>query len=313
MATVLVTGANAGLGKDAARQLALRDDIDKIYLGCRTETKAKAAQAELEAATGRTVFEFVHIDTADLATVKAAIDTLEPLDGIVLNAGGPGGPNGGELTADGVTLAYAANVLGHAALVEGLLASGKLRGTVVTVSTEAVRSIPAMGMKRPELPTSSADDFASIADGSRFERFEPMIAYGYNKYVATMWTSAMARRHPEVRFVSVSPGATSGTNAANDLGPIPRFLFKNIFFPLFSLMGRAHGLETGAKRYVDVLTDDRYESGRFYASPWPSTSGKLVDQADLWEDLSNEAFQDNAFESLRRFLPDISSRGAASA
>ncbi|MEO0602043.1 MAG: short-chain dehydrogenase, partial [Myxococcota bacterium] len=117
------------------------------------------------------------------------------------------------------------------------------------------------------------------------------------------WISAMARRYPDIRFVSVSPGATTGTNAADQVGAFQRFLFTKVFFPLFTLLGRAHGLEVGAKRYVDVLTDATYESGRFYASAWPSTSGKLVDQASIWDDLANETYQDNAHASLRRFLP----------
>ena len=51
--TVLITGANGGLGKECARQLALLDGTEKIYLGCRNEEKAKAAQRELEEATDK--------------------------------------------------------------------------------------------------------------------------------------------------------------------------------------------------------------------------------------------------------------------
>jgi len=43
MKSVLVTGANAGLGKESARQLALLDSIERVYLGCRTIEKAAAA------------------------------------------------------------------------------------------------------------------------------------------------------------------------------------------------------------------------------------------------------------------------------
>ncbi len=39
----LVTGANAGLGLDASRQLALQKDTKKVYLACRTESKAITA------------------------------------------------------------------------------------------------------------------------------------------------------------------------------------------------------------------------------------------------------------------------------
>ena len=51
--TVLVTGANVGLGKDIARQLALRPEIARVHLACRNPDKATRAKAELEAATGR--------------------------------------------------------------------------------------------------------------------------------------------------------------------------------------------------------------------------------------------------------------------
>jgi len=57
--TVLITGANAGLGKEVARQLALRPETARIYLACRNKDRAIAAKAELEVATGRRMFDIV--------------------------------------------------------------------------------------------------------------------------------------------------------------------------------------------------------------------------------------------------------------
>jgi NAD(P)-dependent dehydrogenase (short-subunit alcohol dehydrogenase family) len=76
--TVLITGANAGIGKDVARQLALRPEIARIYLACRNRERAIAAKAELEAETGRRIFDIVLMDVADLGSVRAGLNTGRP-------------------------------------------------------------------------------------------------------------------------------------------------------------------------------------------------------------------------------------------
>ena len=70
--TALITGANVGLGKEIARQLALRPEFARIYLACRNRDRATTAKAELEAATGRRIFDIVLMDVADPGSVRAA-------------------------------------------------------------------------------------------------------------------------------------------------------------------------------------------------------------------------------------------------
>ena len=57
--SVLITGANIGLGRESARQLALRDEVEKIYLAGRNPEKLYAARDSLEQETGRSIFETV--------------------------------------------------------------------------------------------------------------------------------------------------------------------------------------------------------------------------------------------------------------
>ncbi len=300
--SVLITGANAGLGKESARLMALRPETERVLLACRNPERAEAAKAELEQATGRKIFEIVLMDVTDIAGVRKVVDGLtEPIDGLIMNAGGAGGAGAGDMTPEGVRWLFSVNVLGHAALLEALLEQGKLTQAAIFASSEAARGIPAMGFARPDLPESSVDDFLDVAKGSA-RAFDPMKDYGPVKYVGTLWMSAMARKHPNIRFVSVSPGMTTGTNAAEEAPGIQKVIFKYIAFPVMTWLGRAHGVETGAQRYVDVLVDDKYTSGRFYASPWPSTSGPLVDQAEIFADLDNKAFQDNASTAVASFL-----------
>ena len=287
--SVLITGANAGLGKETARQLAL-EGVEKIYLGCRNEEKAKAAKTELENSTGKSVFEILKIDVSNLDAVRAAVEALpEPVEALVMNAGGMGGVNFNDITKDGVTQIFAVNVLGHVVLAEGLIAAKKLTNVALFAGSEAARGVKEMGMKRPELKTSSADEFATIADGSFHGKIsDPQIAYGSIKYMGALWMSSLARKHKDIRFVTMSPGATSGTDGMNHIPLVKRIVF-TLMFKMLALFGNSHGVKTGAKRYVDGLLDEAFESGVFYGSR-SGTAGPLADQATLFSDLSNERF-----------------------
>lgn len=302
--SVMITGANAGLGKEAARQLALQDGIEKIYLACRNEERAHAAQRDLEHATGKSIFEIVILDVSNLDSVRSMVRLLdEPLDALVMNAGGTGGKYFSEKTEDGVTKQFAVNVLGHVVLAEELLKAHKLTQVAIYAGSEAARGVPKMGVKRPHLATSSVDEFVSIIDGSFFKKTnDPLVPYGPVKYVAALWMSALARQFPNVRIVTVSPGSTSGTNGGEDLAPLMKFVFTRIGPRLLPLFGLMHKVEDGAKRYVDVLTDASYKSGVFYASKAPTLTGPLVDQGTIFADLNNVTYQDNANAAIHRFI-----------
>src|SRR6476620_1444881 len=100
--TVLITGANAGIGKDVARQLALRPETARIYLGCRNRDRATTAKAELEAKTRRRIFDIVLMDVADPGSVRAGLTAIDgSVDALVMNDGVIG-PQPMDLTADGV-------------------------------------------------------------------------------------------------------------------------------------------------------------------------------------------------------------------
>ena len=140
-----MTGANAGLGKEIARQLALVPETARVYLACRNRDRAIAAKGELEAATGRRIFDIVLMDVADQGSVRTGLASIDgSVDALVMNAGVIG-PQSMGLTADGVTTVFATNVLGHAVLLEGLLAEDRLGEVAVFAGSEAVRGVPNCG------------------------------------------------------------------------------------------------------------------------------------------------------------------------
>jgi NAD(P)-dependent dehydrogenase (short-subunit alcohol dehydrogenase family) len=299
--TVLITGANAGIGKEVARQLAARPEIARVYLACRNEARAKVAQAELEAETGRRIFDIVAMDVADLGSVRASLsDIYAPIDALVMNAGVIG-PNTMKLTADGVTTVFATNVLGHVVLLEALLAEDRLGETAVLAGSEAVVGVPKLRMKRPSFVSTSADELATVIDGSYFPagKADFNLAFAQAKYIGALWMAYLARQHPDRRFITVSPGNTTGTNAPSDL-PLPMQVAAKYVMPA---LGFAHKLDVGAKRLVDGVTDPTLTSGVFYASPAGKLKGPMVNQADILPDLANPSFQDHANEAIHRFIP----------
>ena len=303
--SILITGANIGIGKETARQLALKNETKKVILFCRNQAKAEAAKKDLEEKTGKKVFEIIIGDVSDADSVRKEAEKIkEPIDAVILNAGGIVGKTAGKVMPSGMNELAATNILGHVILVEELIKHNKLKKAVLLASSEALRGVKQLGMKPVSMTTSSEDEFAAVLDGSYFgDNFDMMQAYGYVKYVATMWMFSMARKYPDLKFVAMSPGNTGGTNAPDNIPQPMKFMLTYFMMPVvMPLMGMVHKLEVGAKRFVDGISDERFKSGIFYASKEGKLTGDVVDQSSFFADLKNHSFQDNADRAIHRFI-----------
>ncbi len=303
--SILITGANAGIGKETARQLALIEETELIYLACRNLEKAEIAKKELIEITGRDIFKIIVLDISKPDNVKQAVLQLyEPIDAVIMNAGGTGGKTPEKLTKDGVTELTASNLLGHVVLLDELILQNKLNNVALFASSEASRGIERVGIKRPDLKDNSVDEFVSIFDGSKFKgNFDAYQIYGWIKYGGTLWMSNMARKHPNIKFISMSPGGTRGTNGMNDLPFLKRIFLKHIGMKLIMpLMGMSHSVEKGAKRFVEGINNPKFKSGIFYASKEKVLTGQVIDQNSIWKDLGNHKFQNNADIAIHKFI-----------
>jgi NAD(P)-dependent dehydrogenase (short-subunit alcohol dehydrogenase family) len=124
--TVFITGANTGLGYEAAKVLAGKNA--RVIIGCRSKDKAQRAREEILAVHGEADVDIVAINLADLESVgeaAAVIAKEERLDILINNAGIMVPPF--ELTQDGFESQLGVNHLGPFALT-GLLLD-KLRAT----------------------------------------------------------------------------------------------------------------------------------------------------------------------------------------
>ena len=187
----LVTGANSGIGYQVAAALA--EHGAHVIMACRDREKARRARDKLESELERSSLELLHLDLADLVSVRrAAAEVLARharLDILVNNAGVMGTPY--RQTADGFELQMATNHLGHFALT-GLLLDRIVtteRSRIVTVSSHMHR----MGRLRP-------DDVAGAAFHTTW------IAYGTSKLANLLFTSELSRRLRGGRSAHLGPG-----------------------------------------------------------------------------------------------------------
>jgi NAD(P)-dependent dehydrogenase (short-subunit alcohol dehydrogenase family) len=139
--TAVVTGANSGIGFEAARALARRGA--RVVLACRNPDRAREAARAIEGESPAGAVEVRALDLASLASVRAFAEGLQRdpgrLELLVNNAGVMAIPR--RTTADGFEMQLGTNHLGHFALtgllLDRLLAAPAAR--IVTVSSSVHR------------------------------------------------------------------------------------------------------------------------------------------------------------------------------
>jgi NAD(P)-dependent dehydrogenase (short-subunit alcohol dehydrogenase family) len=119
---IVVTGANSGTGREAARRLAAAGA--RVVMAVRTVAKGEQARAEILAEYPGARLEVRRVDLADLASVREFADGLladgTPVDVLINNAGVMAPPTR-MTTADGFELQFGSNYLGPFALTVRLL------------------------------------------------------------------------------------------------------------------------------------------------------------------------------------------------
>jgi retinol dehydrogenase-12 len=140
MTSYLVTGSNTGIGRATAEALAAKGG--RVILAARSQEKTMVVVNELRGRFPNAEIEFLSIDLADLASVKAAATTVvssgRPLDVLINNAGLAGSTG---RTKDGFQLTFGTNHIGPFAFTEMLLPllTAAPQGRIVNVASEAHR------------------------------------------------------------------------------------------------------------------------------------------------------------------------------
>jgi NAD(P)-dependent dehydrogenase (short-subunit alcohol dehydrogenase family) len=263
--TVLVTGANTGIGRATASGLAARGA--KLFLAGRSEAKTRIAIEEISAQTGNRRLEFVPLDLGDLSSVRACagafLSTGEPLH-LLINNAGLAGQRG--ITASGFELAFGTNYVGPFLLTNLLLEWLRDSGPARIVNVASGAHFSASGI-----------DFGAVREPTK--TLTGMPEYAVSKLANVLHAQELARRldGAPVTTYSLHPGVI-----ASDI-------WRSVPWPARRLMKlRMRSPKDGAKTplYCATSPEVANESGHYYDNARrrpPSAVATAELGAELWE------------------------------
>jgi retinol dehydrogenase 12 len=259
--TFIVTGANTGIGKVTAKELARQGA--HVILACRNQAKTEDVIAEIKRDTGNDKVEYIALDLGDLESVRACAKALLardiPIHGLINNAG-LGGQRG--TTKDGFETQFGTNHLGHYLLTRLLL--DKIKQTsgarIVNVASKAHYQAKAIDWEAVRKPTRTVS---------------AMREYSVSKLSNVLFTKELARRleGTNVTTYAVHPGVVATDVWRRVPAPVRWVIKKFMISP-----------EEGAQASLRCATAPELanETGRYYDVGGKETRpSKLAEDAEL--------------------------------
>ncbi|ARS90551.1 oxidoreductase [Natrarchaeobaculum aegyptiacum] len=250
--TIVVTGANSGIGLEATRELTRNGAT--VVMACRSPERGDDAAADVRRDVPDADLRIEHCDLGDLESVRAFADRIdEPIDVLVNNAGTMAIPR--SETVDGFETQFGVNHLGHFALT-GLLLETLLTGTddgpaarVVTVSSGV--------HERGEI------DFDDLYGE---QSYDPWSAYAQSKLANVLFAYELERRFrtadANAKSLAVHPGYADTElqfrgprEAGSHLGLLVRRVMNAVL---------AQSPEQGALATLYAATAPEAEGGGYY-------------------------------------------------
>ena len=278
--TCLVTGANSGLGRAAAIELARRGG--NVILACRPGHDGICD--EIKQASGSDTVELIEVDLADLRSVHRCCDELAQrgvtIDIALLNAGLMAPTS--QQTPQGFDAMFGVHFLANRVMIDRWLADGIIRPSgqggepprIVFVSSESHRS-------------GAAIDFDRLGACTAYGMKDAMRHYGLSKLVLCTYATELSRRlnpgeSTDVAVHSLCPGGVATNIARNApaalkpiLDPVLRRFFRSPAEAIAPITYLCCSPEAGSSTGLYLHLMNRKQVSESAANP--------VNGAKLWE------------------------------
>jgi NAD(P)-dependent dehydrogenase (short-subunit alcohol dehydrogenase family) len=252
--SVIVTGANTGLGFEAARFLLAMDPSVEVVLACRDSARAEAARRKL----GERRVRVMTLDLSSLADVRRfaaevasdlAMGRLPPVRALVANAGMQY-PGPLRRSVDGYELTFATNHLGHYLLARLLAPVLARPGRIIFVASGTHDPAQRTGMPTPIYEAAGDLALAPLNEA------DPVV-FGARRYTTSKLCNVMTAYELDRRLkaagtlgidvTAFDPGAMPSTGLARE-APFPIKQIWQIGVPLLSPLLRLTGFRPSTPR-----------------------------------------------------------------
>ncbi|MGP8025643.1 MAG: oxidoreductase [Acidocella sp.] len=247
--TVIVTGANSGIGYYTALELA-RAGAETV-LACRSAERGESAAAQINAeAPGRA--KFLRLDLADFVSVQEFAGAFKETHGkldILINNAGVMAPHRRQVTAQGFELQFGVNFLGH------FLLNRLLLPVLMDAPTPRVVQISSIAHRQGQM---------AFEDLQSERRYKPWPAYQQSKLAMLIFAQELQRRSDAggwgLLSLAAHPGIAATELVANGPGN------KSLMAVLMNL-GKAFVVQpgdAGAWPLILAATDPAAKPGAYY-------------------------------------------------
>ena len=270
--TFFVTGANTGIGFEAAMALASKGG--RVLLGCRNLDKGQQAIDRIKEARPGADVELVQLDLSDLDSVRSAAEIVNResrLDGLINNAGIMANPK--TITRDGFESQFGVNHLGHFAL------TGLLLPQLEATANSRIVTVSSIGHRNGEI---------NFDDINAAKSYSPQERYYQSKLANLLFMYELDRRlrakNSQTISVAVHPGLAD-TELARHLDSGFMALVLRLLMPL--LRPFSNSSESGAWPTLLGATASGVEGGQYFGpGRFAEVSGpaRQVDSTDRSKD-----------------------------
>ncbi len=247
---ILITGANSGIGLEAARAAA--EHGASVVLGCRNHAKAEAAVATIRTTAPDAQLEILDLDLADLGSVETAAEKFlanhDRLEVLVNNAGLMALPK--QNTVQGFEMQFGVNHLAHFAL------TGRLMERLLATPGSRVVSISSMGHRPGSI---HFDDLQSEP------KYGPWTAYFQSKLANLLFTYELQRKLTAAGAKTIAVAAHPGGSNTNLGNENPGGIVNTIAMKAKPLVDMAmQSAAMGALPTLRAATDPGVMGGEYY-------------------------------------------------